>query len=180
MPAAPEFRQQLVAMLPRLARFALALTRSRPEAADLTQATCERALSRHAQWQSGGRFDGWLFRIMQSIWFNELRARRVRDTYQRGAAASAEEGTDADQRAMHARLLLEKVADAALGLPEEQRSVLFLVCVEGLTYRDAAEVLGIPIGTVMSRLARARLGLMREVEPPDAATCGNVIRMGAR
>ena len=69
-----------------------------------------------------------------------------------------------DQRAMHARLLLEKVADAALGLPEEQRGVLFLVCVEGLTYRDAAEVLGIPIGTVMSRLARARLGLMREIE----------------
>lgn len=176
MPAGPEFREQLVAMLPRLSRFGLALTRSRVEAADLLQATCERALSRHAQWQSDGRFDSWLFRIMQSIWFNELRAQRVRQGYAREVSSATEEGSDSDHRAANARLVLRKVADAALGLPEEQRSVLLLVCVEGLSYREAAEVLSIPIGTVMSRLARARLGLMREIEQPGAAG-DNVVRI---
>lgn len=181
MAASSEFQARLVAMLPRLGRFALVLTRSAPAAADLTQATCERALSRHAQWQPDGRFDGWLFRIMQSIWFNELRARQVRDAYQREAARASEEGSDADERSLHARMMLKKVAEAALGLPEEQRAVLILICVEGFAYRDAAEVLGIPIGTVMSRLARARLALMRQVEqPPEAITNANVVRMGTR
>lgn len=171
-----EFRSQLAAVLPRLMRFAMALTRSRHEAEDLTQAACQRALERADQWQPDSRFDSWMFRIIQTIWLNEIRARGVRQRHRAsiGAGSGAE---PSEESSAEERLMLAQVAEKVLELPVEQRTVLMLVTVEGLTYREAAEVAGIPIGTVMSRLARARLALMRAIGEADDGGAGNVVRM---
>ena len=161
-------------MVPRLTKFAVALTRSRQEAGDLVQATCERALSRAKQWQPGTRLDRWLFRIMQTIWFNEVKSRRRR--LRRGAVEGAEDATVDGESKMQSRLILREIEQALFQLPEADGLVLVLVCVEGLSYRETAEVLDVPIGTVMSRLARARLTLEERIR--GSRTAGpNVIKL---
>jgi RNA polymerase sigma-70 factor (ECF subfamily) len=173
------FTQQLAALLPRISRFALMLTRNRTEADELTQAACERALSRAGQWQSDTRLDSWMFRIVQTIWLNDRRARKVRQVHAESTPPIAE-GSDAAERALLARLELDHVAIAVLRLPEELRVVLMLVCVEGLTYREAAEIAAIPIGTVMSRLARARLTLMAMIGEAEQGPGGKLVRMAPK
>jgi RNA polymerase sigma-70 factor (ECF subfamily) len=151
-------RRQLSGLLPCLSRFALTLTRSRHDADDLVQMTCERALARAEQWRADTRLESWLFRIMQSIWLNELRARKVRDRHRADAQSSGTpDAADEGERLAEARLKL--------------------VCVEGLTYKEAAEVAGIPIGTVMSRLARARLTLMSKLDAAGHPPTDNVVRL---
>src|SRR6266851_2573683 len=173
-----DFRKQLAALLPRLSRFGMTLTRNRHDADDLLQMACERALNRADQWQPNTRLDSWMFRIMQTVWFNELRARKVRQRHAQAEQRQDEAADDGEQRA-EARIMLQGVAEAVLELPEELRVVLMLVCVEGLTYREAAETAAIPIGTVMSRLARARLTLMRGLGSGAGAqgAAENVVRM---
>ena len=157
--AEAEFRRQLPTILPRLNRFALALTRDRAEADDVLQAACERAFSRLDQWDPDTRLDSWMFRMIQTIWFNELRARKVREKH-----ADAQAGQTKVQHAEpEGQLLLLRAEQEIFRLPEELRIVLMLVCVEQLSYREAAEAASIPIGTVMSRLARARLLLMQRL-----------------
>jgi RNA polymerase sigma-70 factor (ECF subfamily) len=152
------FRDQLVAMLPRLRRFARGLTGSAVEADDLVQAACERALFRAHQFQTGKRFDSWMFRIVQTVWIDHLRARETRRTESEDEALNA--GTDEPKRRVEARLALREVQAAIAALPAEQRIALLLVTVEGLSYREAAEIAEVPIGTIMSRLARARIALL--------------------
>lgn len=173
------FAQRLTALLPRLSRFALVLTRNRSEADELTQAACERALSRAGQWQPDTRLDSWMFRIMQTIWLNDLRSRKVREAHAERAPRTADAG-DATERALLARLELGHVAAAVMRLPEELRVVLVLDCVEGLTYREAAEIAAIPIGTVMSRLARARLMLMATIGEAQESPSSRVVRMASK
>lgn len=173
-----EFRRRLVMLLPRLMRFALALTRSRPDAEDLTQATCERALARMEQWEVDTRFDSWMFRIMHTIWLNNLRSRKVRERHR--ATLTDAEAFPVTAPAAEGRLMLAKVAEKVLDLPAEQRLVLMLTTVEGFSYREAAEIADIPIGTVMSRLARARLGLMKAIGEAEDGAADNVIRMGSK
>ncbi|MCC6468160.1 MAG: RNA polymerase sigma factor [Alphaproteobacteria bacterium] len=156
------FRSQLVALLPRLRRFARGLTGNADRADDLVQAACERALARMEQWTPGTRLDSWLFRIVRTIWIDDLRARKVRDR-----AHEREDLSDQvfdGERHIEARLTMEAVREAVSQLPEEQRETLLLIGVEGVSYKEAADILDIPIGTVMSRLARARAGLMRLME----------------
>jgi RNA polymerase sigma-70 factor (ECF subfamily) len=156
------FSDQLIAVLPRLRRFARGLTGSAAEADDLVQAACERALSREHQFQAGTRFDSWMFRIVQTIWIDQLRARNVR-----AEDPEVEEerlGSDEPVRRVEARLALEEVRRAVTRLPAEQRNALMLVTVEGLSYKEAAEVAGVPVGTIMSRLARARIALQNQLE----------------
>src|SRR5215510_5209331 len=155
-----EFRRQLPGILPRLSRFALALTRARAEADDVLQAACERAFSNLDKWDPDTRLDSWMFRIMQTIWWNELRARKVREKHIDRARAGQPGVEDA---APEMQLLLVRAEQEIDRLPDELRIVLLLVCVEQLSYREAAEVASIPIGTVMSRLARARLLLMQRL-----------------
>ena len=150
-----EARQQMVALIPRLRRFAYGLTGSLDEGDDLVQAACERALGRLDQWRSGTRLDSWMFRIVQTIWIDRMRAQKVR-----GNASGL---TDADQmvgedgvRTAEARLTFDRVRRAIADLPEEQRLVLVMVSIDGRSYRETAEALDLPIGTVTSRLARAR------------------------
>ncbi|MGH6989909.1 MAG: RNA polymerase sigma factor [Stellaceae bacterium] len=151
------FNDQLILLLPRLRRFARGLSGSAVEADDLVQAACERALARSHQFEEGTRFDSWMFRIVQTIWIDQLRARKVRKEEREEAAAHL--GTDAPGRLVEARLHLREVSAALKLIPPEQRVALLLVTVEGLSYREAAEVVNVPVGTIMSRLARARVAL---------------------
>lgn len=151
-------RCELIGLLPRLRRFARGLTGNAADADDILQSACEKALRHVDQWIEGSRLDSWLYRIIQTTWLDELRARQVR-----GQVQSAEDGLEMPndgQARVEARLILEDVRRQIALLPVEQRSVLLLVCVEGLGYREAADVLRLPIGTVMSRLARARGSLL--------------------
>lgn len=163
------FRHRLSEMLPRLSRFALGLTRSRAEADDLIQSACE-------QWDPGTRLDSWMFRIMQTIWFNELRSRRVRQKHSE-EQQDQPEAVENGEHLAEMRVLLGRVEHEIFQLPEEQRVVLMLVCIEGMTYTEAAEAASIPVGTVMSRLARARLGLMQRLAENDSLPRDNVIRL---
>ncbi len=152
-----DIRAGLPALLPRLRRFALSLTGSAVDADDLVQRACERVLRRSDQLRDHTRVDAWIYGIMRNLWIDELRGRRVRRHDQIDAAAEIV-GTDGIA-ATEGRLGLAEVRRALAALPAEQRSVLVLICVDGLSYKEAAEVLGIPIGTVMSRLSRGRLAL---------------------
>jgi RNA polymerase sigma-70 factor (ECF subfamily) len=152
----------LIEALPRLRRYAISLARAADVADDLVQGACERALSTAATLDDRLRFDAWMFRIVRNLWYDRLRRLRVRgeelDVTVRDDLVAIE-GEAVPER----RLLLRKAATAIDRLPEEQRELMLLVCVEELSYRDAAAVLDLPIGTVMSRLARARRRVAEEV-----------------
>jgi RNA polymerase sigma-70 factor (ECF subfamily) len=157
-----QFSDQLIAVLPRLRRFARGLTRGGSEADDLVQAACERALARAHQFQEGTRFDSWMFRIVQTIWIDQLRARDVRK--EDGDSGDERMGSDEPVRRVEARLALSEVTRALDRLAPEQRTTLMLVTVDGLSYKEAAEIAGVPIGTIMSRLARARIALQQQLD----------------
>lgn len=149
----PDFRRELVELLPRLRRFALALCGSPADADDLVQASVERALLYAAQWQPGTRMDSWLYKIAQNLWRDELRAHRRRaEPLEEAEEVVGEDGRDVTLQ----QLQIDEARRAMRALPDEQRAVLALVVLDGLSYQQAADVIGVPIGTVMSRLARAR------------------------
>jgi len=155
---ADRFADDLIALLPRLRRFALSLARRGDLADDLVQTAAERALAHRASFDPGTRFDAWMFRILHNAWIDGLRRQRTR-----GAEIDIDDVSEAlsvDGRKVTETALTLRAAEAAMAaLPEDQRAVMLLVCVEELSYREAAGVLGVPIGTVMSRLARARLAV---------------------
>lgn len=155
------FRAALVALLPRLRRFALGLTSDAERADDLVQAACERALTRGHQWQPGTRLDSWMFRIVQNLWIDQLRG-SSRIAPIEDEELQNIEGEDWNAR-IESKITLEAVLAAMATLPPAMRSVLMLVCVEELSYQEAAAVLEVPIGTVMSRLARARIAVHRSM-----------------
>jgi RNA polymerase sigma-70 factor (ECF subfamily) len=144
-------------LLPRLWRFCLVMSGDRNVAEDLAQAACLRALEYEHQFLVGTRLDRWVFRIARTIWLNQLRAERVRTG--NGVVALDDAGlfdttTNADEI-----LNFNDLVSQVLSLPVAQRTAVLLVYVEGYSYREAADHLEIPIGTVMSRLAAARLRL---------------------
>jgi RNA polymerase sigma-70 factor (ECF subfamily) len=147
----------LAALLPRLWRYGLVLSGNRDTAEELVQATCVRAIERAAQFTPGTRLDRWLVSILHSIWLNEIRSRKVRQGQGLVDAESALifDGVREIETNIQASQVLRLVQD----LPEVQRETVYLVYVEGLTYREAAAALAVPIGTVMSRLAAARAKL---------------------
>ena len=156
------FEDQLAALLPRLRRFAHALSRNSADSDDLTQATIERALRSREQWQPGTRLDSWSYRIMRNLWIDTARARSRRTAHE----APEEEGLDVgeDPRgAMDAAVDLKRIMLAMGRLPDEQREVVALILVEGFGYREVSEMLGLPIGTVSSRLVRGRTALLAMV-----------------
>ena len=145
--------------LTRLWRYALFLSKETYIAEDLVQATCLRAIERADQFTPGTRLDHWLFAILRSIWLNEVRARRIR---QGEASIDSEKGLILDgAKALETNILAAEVLTAIGQLPEAQREIVLLVCSEGYSYAEAAHLLSIPIGTVMSRLATARSKLAR-------------------
>jgi RNA polymerase sigma-70 factor (ECF subfamily) len=163
-----EIRSRMVAALPRLRRFAYALTGNAELGDDLVQETYLRALSRIDRWQPGTRLESWLYRIAQNIWLDRVRAIKVRGEVVDIEVVNALPGTDGREE-MDRQVTLEAV-DAALNqLPHEQRAIVALVCIEGLSYKEAADITGVPIGTVMSRLARARQMLHAILDAPAPA-----------
>lgn len=151
-PEADRLRDELASLLPRLRRFARALTRHREDADDLVQLAVERALRHAGQWEPGTRLDSWLFRIMKNAWIDEIRARGRRDEVLLPEEAGEQVGTTP----MDAHTTAMAVQQAMAQLHEDHRLAVALVLVEGLSYKEAAAVLDIPIGTLTSRLARAR------------------------
>lgn len=137
--------------IPRLRRYARALTGDRSAADDLVQDTLERALSRFHLWRRGSDLRAWLFTIMHNLYVNQIRS-RIRHQHE----ALDEPTTDALQYREPDWSELRDIGDAMAKLPVEQRTVLLLVGLEQFTYEEAARVLDVPIGTVMSRLSRAR------------------------
>jgi RNA polymerase sigma-70 factor (ECF subfamily) len=147
--------EQIVALLPRLRRFARNLARNPHDADDVVQIAVERALTRLDQWRSDARLDSWMFKIVRNAWIDELRSRGRRDKVFFAAEAGENVGTDSMARETD----LLAVQSAMARLPQEQREAVGLVLVEGLPYREAADVLDVPIGTLTSRLARGREAL---------------------
>jgi RNA polymerase sigma-70 factor, ECF subfamily len=158
----------LTTLLPRLRRFGISLTGSTTEADELVQNTCERVLLRSEQLRDQARLDGWLFGIMRNLWIDELRRRRVRRHEDIDAAADVI--GDHGQDVVDGRITLQAVQRAMLELPTEQRALLMLICVEGRSYKATAEALGIPLGTVMSRLSRARQDLQDRLGGPGSTS----------
>jgi len=150
-----QIRDQLVAVLPRLRRFARALSRNPHDADDLVQVAVERALLHLDQLRPGTRLDSWMFGIIRNAWIDETRSRRRRARVL-APEELGEHVADAASDAHIQRLSLEAALER---LPEEQRLAVALVLVEGLAYKEAAAVLEVPIGTVTSRLARGREAL---------------------
>lgn len=156
LPAEREFRQNLVALLPRLRRFARALSGSADTADDLLQTALEKAIRSARSYDTARRLDSWLFKIMQNAWLDMRRDLAKR----RHENLDDVEAPYEDARvSLEARDELRRAASAYARLPEEQRAVLALVVLEGFSYKDAAETLDIPIGTVMSRVARGRAAI---------------------
>lgn len=135
----------------------MVLSRNRDVAEELVQSTCVRALERSAQYTPGTRIDRWLFSVLHSVWINELRAQRVR--LGQGFVDSDELVAADQQQHDEQRRQYAKVMQRVSQLPEAQRNAVFLVYVEGFTYQEAADTLAVPIGTIMSRLAAARITL---------------------
>lgn len=149
-----DVRANLPEIYPRLWRFALVLTGDGAAAEDLAQATAERALLNASKFTAGTSLDRWLFTIARRIWLNEKRAETVRRA---GGLISVDDiDIPAQNLSAEMNILAREVFDQVMGLPEAQRETVMLTYVEGYTYRETAEILDIPIGTVMSRLAAAR------------------------
>ncbi|MDO5613104.1 MAG: sigma-70 family RNA polymerase sigma factor [Paracoccus sp. (in: a-proteobacteria)] len=157
-----DFGEELVRHLPSLRRFGLSLSRRADVADDLVQITVERAISNAARFDRSTRMQPWLFRIMRNAFIDMTRRARTAgtgiDVHETPEALPHDPGAG-----IEARLMLETAWAAMETLPDEQREILHLICVDELSYAEAAEVLGIPKGTVMSRLSRARQALARKM-----------------
>ena len=172
-------RDEFLALLPRMRRLCHGLARGADDGDDLLQTVCEKVVSRSHQHDPGKRLDQWIYRIVYTTWFDTLRARKVRARYYGGGEPDLLPGVHGVE-ATEAAVTLGIVERAVTKLPEEQRAVLLLVCVEGLTYKEAADVLDTPIGTVMSRLARGRISLGRMLEGGTSGSANNQDQIEAR
>ncbi len=150
------FREELVALLPRLRRFALSLTGDMAEADDLVQAACEKALSQRKQFRAGSRLDRWMFAIIHHLLIDETRSMRKKKPHVPFDEGRIFGRAINGMKKLEAKLQLQGVVAAMRRLSDADRQVLALVCIDGMSYKEAAKTMQVPVGTVMSRLARAR------------------------
>ncbi len=157
-------KADIAALVPNLRRFAYAICGNRDDGDDLVQTACAKAISRLNQFEPGTRLDSWMFRIVQTTHIDAVRRskRSVTDSDQETLDRLSDQGRHADQT--EHRMLLARVQSAIAELPNDQRAVMALVAIEGYSYKEAAAILDTPIGTVMSRLARARAKLLPLIE----------------
>ncbi|KJC60782.1 RNA polymerase sigma factor [Bradyrhizobium sp. LTSPM299] len=165
-------------VIPALRRYARALVRNHAAADDLVQDCLERAVSRWDQRREDGNLRSWLFAILHNLAINQFRR-----TATRGQHVTIDEAHEHEigQNAVQEQTMIYQEALSKLArLPDEQRAVLLLIAVEDLTYAEAAKALNIPVGTVMSRLSRARERLQQEIEKPADNPMGNVVQLRSK
>lgn len=150
-----QLREQIVGLLPRLRRFARTLARNPHDADDLVQIAVERALAKSDQLRPDARLSSWMFGILRNAWIDESRSRGR----QNRIFVPEEHGEHVGDAASETHTDVLSVQTAMARLPDEQRIAVALVLVEGLSYKEAAEIMGVPIGTLTSRLGRAREAL---------------------
>lgn len=151
-------RQALIALIPRLRRFARVLTGNLADADDVVQACLEKAMLNLDQWQPGTRLDSWVFRIARNHWVDDRRRAhnsKAHDDIVEMIDLAGDDGVALVEASNEARMVRAAVDQ----LPSEQRDVVALVMLEEFSYREAADALDLPIGTVMSRLSRAKAAL---------------------
>lgn len=153
-----QFLDEIEACVPALRRYARALTRNADHADDLVQDCIERAIRKQALWKPTGPLKAWLFRILLNLYRNELRTNRRRGEHVPVDTLLVE---PAVAPAQPGRIALNEMSRAIETLNGEQREALLLVALEGLSYSEAAGALDIPLGTLMSRLGRARAALRK-------------------
>ncbi|MEM8794016.1 MAG: RNA polymerase sigma factor [Pseudomonadota bacterium] len=158
-----EVRRRLADLYPKLWRFALTLTGERTRADDLAQATALRALEHAEKYKEGTSLDAWLFTMARRIWLNEKRGEAVR----RGEGLVPVEDLDLAAIGVdtETNIFAREVLNKVMALPDQQSATVLLVYVEGYSYREAAEILGVPVGTIMSRLAAARKAIKAASQP---------------
>ncbi|OLF78279.1 RNA polymerase subunit sigma-70 [Maricaulis sp. W15] len=161
---------EMIEYLPRMRRFARSLSRDAADADDLVQLTVERALTRLDQWQDGTRLDSWMYRIMKNAWIDETRRRQRQGRHL--APPEAGESVGAEDPDFDKRIRAMSVERAMATLPDDQRIAVGLVLVEGLSYKEASNVLDVPMGTLTSRLARGRKALEAQLNP-DSVEAGH-------
>ena len=157
----PDLSEQLIELIPRMRRFATGLSGSLDRGDELVQAACERLLRHQSRLRAETRLDSWLYQVIRNLHVDNVRAQSVRE---RGAQ-QMKQTADLQPLArdsMDQHLRLHEVQQAMQRLSEEHRSALMLICVEGLSYKEAAEILQVPMGTVTSRLTRARQALIAQ------------------
>lgn len=160
------FETELIALLPRLRRFAHGLCRDAADADDLTQMCVERALRSQDQWQEGSRLDSWVYRILRNLWIDTARSRNRKRKFE--AAPEEAENVGHDPRGqIETSLELQRAMAALEHLPDEQREIVALILIEGFGYREVSEMLNLPIGTVSSRLLRGRTALLKMLRGQD-------------
>lgn len=167
-----DINDQIVSCIPNLRRYARGLTGDREAADDLVQDTLERAWSRIALWQRRGDMRAWLFSILHNVFIDRVRSKRASPE-----EAMGDEEISAPTRATQTDLLEVRDLDRALlRLPPDQREVLLLVAVEQMTYEQVGAAVGVPLGTVMSRLSRARERLRAILEGRDSVSRLKVVK----
>jgi RNA polymerase sigma-70 factor (ECF subfamily) len=168
-----DLRLELVELLPRLRRFGIALTRSVVHADDLVQTACERALIRQDQLRHETKIGVWMYTIMRNLWIDEIRAPRsyLHDSIDAARDVVGDNGEALTEK-NNAWAAVRRALDE---LPAEQRAALILICVNGISYKEAAKILDIPLGTVTSRVARARRALHGRLATAPAALSGDAI-----
>ena len=171
----PAMRDALLAAVPSLRAFAISLTNNVDRADDLVQDTLLRAIAHIGRFERGTNLNAWLFTILHNLAVNQFRR-----SASRGKHITIEEANEDDfgqDAVQEQKLMYQDVLDKLARLPEDQRAVLLLVAVEDLSYAEAANVLDIPVGTVMSRLSRARERLQQEIEGTADGSPKNVVQL---
>jgi RNA polymerase sigma-70 factor (ECF subfamily) len=151
---------KIVDTLPRLRKFAYGLTGSIEKGDDLVQSTCVRAIEKSSQWQVGTKFDSWMFRIAKNIFTDSWRKQKVKDRVLEQIKQESDKRLEHDQLDNYVTFC--EVREAMNCLSEKHKIILMLVCVEGYSYQESSEILNIPVGTVASRVVRARNALLVE------------------
>jgi RNA polymerase sigma-70 factor (ECF subfamily) len=155
-----DLHSALLVLLPRLRRFAMALTPSAVAAQDLVQAAYDRAMSRRAQFRTDTQIVAWMYRVMRNLSIDRNRSPQVGG---RDGMAAREVTGNVGEAIAESNITLAPVRRALADLPEHQRTMLVLICVDGMSYKEAAEILDIPVGAMASRMARAREALHEQI-----------------
>ncbi len=162
-------QRELPRLLPRLRRFAYGLTGAIDSADDLVQGACERALKQNKHWDKEDHIDRWMYRTIRNMHVDQLRHQQVVQRFKENVLDDQPFSEDSET-VYEKTILLNEVRAAIETLSEEQKAIMLLICLEGYSYREVSETLGLPIGTVTSRLARGRNQVLKQLDAKQGVT----------